>query len=57
MVRLVNPTPHKPTIYPAMKLPTMVSVPLQPTVAPSRPGSMPTFPGNNGPAVRAPQVK
>jgi hypothetical protein len=25
--RLVNPTPHKPTIYPAMKLPKMVSIP------------------------------
>jgi hypothetical protein len=23
MVRLVNPTPHKPTIYPAMQLPKL----------------------------------
>jgi hypothetical protein len=44
--------------YPApMKLPPLVSVPLQPTIAPVRPGSAPMLPANKGPAVRAPQVK
>jgi hypothetical protein len=49
--------PTGPTIYPPMKLPPMVSVPLQPTVAPSRPGSAPMVPANKGPAVRPPQVR
>jgi hypothetical protein len=25
--RLVNPTPHKPVIYPAIKLPPVVNIP------------------------------
>jgi hypothetical protein len=44
MVRLVNPTPHKPTIYAPMTLPKMTTIPLQPTVAPSRPAPAPLVP-------------
>jgi hypothetical protein len=40
--------PTGPTIYPSIKLPPVVSVPLQPTVAPSRPGSAPMFPPGGG---------
>jgi hypothetical protein len=57
MVRLVNPTPHKPTIYAPMTLPKVTQIPLQPTIAPSRPGSAPMVPANKGPAVRPPQVR
>jgi hypothetical protein len=35
-----------PTIYAPMKLPPMVSIPLQPTIAPVRPAPAPLIPGN-----------
>jgi hypothetical protein len=57
MVRLVNPTPHKPVIYPSIVLPKMTTVPLQPTIAPVRGPSAPMIPANKGPAIRPPQVK
>lgn len=38
--------PTGPTIYPALKLPPMVSVPLQPTIAPVRPTPAPLIPAN-----------
>jgi hypothetical protein len=34
------------TIYPAMKLPPVVQVPLKPTIAPSRPAPAPLIPAN-----------
>jgi hypothetical protein len=44
--------PTGPTIYPSIVLPPVVSIPLQPTVAPSRPGSAPMIPADKGPSNR-----
>jgi hypothetical protein len=48
MPKTPNPrqAPTGPTIYPTMKFPPVVQVPLQPTIAPSRPGSAPMIPAN-----------
>jgi hypothetical protein len=40
--------PTGPTIYAPMKLPPMVSVPLQPPIAPSRPAPAPLIPADKG---------
>ena len=46
-----------PTIYKPMVLPPIVSVPLQPTVAPSRPGSAPMIPADKGPSNMGPVAR
>jgi hypothetical protein len=38
--------PTGPTIYPSIKLPPVVSIPLQPTIAPVRPAPAPLIPAN-----------
>jgi hypothetical protein len=57
MVRLVNPAPHKPTIYPAMKLPPMVNVAKTNDPAlPSRIQQPAPQPKLNVPAAPAPKL-
>jgi hypothetical protein len=41
--------PTGPTVYAPMKLPPVTQIPLQPTIAPSRPAPAPLIPAN-GPA-------